>query len=206
MTHKRAIALTLAIMMIVPLYYTFYMSGWFVETTIKTKFSNKQRDRICQAFMFDLGPEETLAAQYFPGFLQATTGVTVTIDNLVSQDDFLARFRGEILEEVKPMSSSHGTITAAYAIKLFAFDQPPKDYHCELRFGEDQGRAFCKIVSVGYFEQLEDIYRFLDNPWQPVLANPFFMVCAGIEFLLVAYLTTQSVIGRVRKRRQSAAA
>lgn len=187
----RKVLITLAIIMIIPLGFWYINSIWFVEPVVKKNFSEAQIAEICKQFKFEILPHETITAEYFPGVMQATTFINITINNINSEPDFLARFSGKAtLCEDNDSSNTKSN----YEDNIFELDHLPKDYGYDLGFIENSGNLSAKIHVSGYIPQLEKIYKFCYNPLQPFLSNWIFMICLGVELMLIIIIVVHAFI------------
>lgn len=190
------IVIIAACIVIFPLIFFFVNSGWYAEPIEKTKLTTSQVAEICENLKFDLTPEETMVTRYWPGFLQDTISLTVIVNHIKSEEDFLTHFHGTVKGKVKDTTDS----SSVYTIELFDLDRIPKDYTCQLSFANNGDNLFCKFFISGYISELDNIYQFLDNPFQPYLKNGYFMKCVYMESVLIMFLIVQKIVGFIKKR------
>ena len=193
----RKVLITLAVLMIFPLGFWYINSVCFVKPVVKRNFSEAQITEICKQFKFIILPDEIITAEYFPGVMQATTFINITIDNINSESDFLSRFSGKVTQ---PNDINNSNIKSNYNISIFKLDHLPKDYSCSLKFIENSGNISAKINVNGYIPQLKKVYQFCDNPFQPLLSNKIFMILLGVELILIISIIVHAFICCVRKR------
>jgi hypothetical protein len=129
--------------------------------------------------------------------MQATTFINITIDNINSETDFLSRFSGKVTQHNDIYNSD---IKSNYNVSIFELDNLPKDYSCNLSFIENAGNLSAKIHVSGYIPQLKKVYKFCDNPFQPLLGNWIFMICLGVELILIISIIVHAFISSVRER------
>ena len=196
----RKVLTALAIFMIFPLGFWYINSVWFVEPVVKRNFSEAEITEICEQFKFKILPDETITAEYFPGVMQATTFINITIDNINSESDFLSRFSGKVTQQNDIYNSE---IKSNYKVSIFKLDHLPKDYSCNLSFTENSGNISAKFQVIGYIPQLEKVYKFCDDPFQHLLSNWIFMICLGVELILIISIIVHAFICFVRKRTHS---
>jgi len=192
----RKILIALAIFMIFPLGFWYINSVLFIVPVVKSNFSEAQITEICEQFKFGILPGETITAEYFPGVMQAATFINITINNINSESDFLSRFSGKA---TKDNSIHYSDVKSNYDVSIFELERLPKDYSCNLSFFESSGNLSSKIHVSGYISQLEKIYEFCDNPFQPLFNNRIFMVCLGIEIILIISIIVHTTISFVQK-------
>ena len=164
----------LAVLMLPLLLFFALNSGWWLRPTERSRFTDVQRDEICQALKFELAPGEKLKTRYWPGFLQATIHLTVTVCGITSEEEFVKRFHGEWIE-VQDRDEN---------IDLFHLTGYIKDYECILIIDDAQAKFYIG----GYIPQLNNIYKFLYEPWQPYLANPYLLGGIALELGLIITL------------------
>jgi len=185
--------------MFFPLLFSFMSAGWNVEATVKSNLTDSQRGEICERLKFEPSPDETITTRYFPGFLQAATTLSVYIENIKSEEDFLSRFHGRIINDGGISDYDDTAGSNVYHIEIFAFDTRPKDYACELIFYEEDGKNTARFYIGGYIPELKNIYEFLHDPLQPYRSSWMFVSCAVVEVSLAAYLIAQKIAREVRK-------
>lgn len=180
----------LILLMIFPIIFSSINSGWFTAPSVKKNFSDTQINEICAKLKFELAHGETIHIEYFPGVLQASTYLKVFIENVKSESDFISRFHGTAVK----------TESDIYETDIFHLEQEPKDYHCYLRFSGENETLQAEISISGYIPDLEKIYRFSIDYFQPFLANRVFITLFIIEFFLIIYLLGQILIRFLRKQ------
>ena len=197
----------ISVLMIFPLFFWYFNSVWFISPIKKNNLSKKQIDEICDKLKFDLDQNETLSIEYFPGVMQATTFLTVNINNIKSEDNFLSHFKGNIKNKVDISNLSEDkSIISKYDVGIFVLDHIPKDYSCSLSIIEKDKNLTAKIHISGYISQLENIYKVLNDPLQPLFDNFYFMTFAIVEIFLIIYLIFQGVFSIIRRRKKNSLA
>jgi len=180
------------------LFYGVFIIPFFTTIFERESFSDIQQAKICDKFKFELASSETIKTRYFSGFLQATTSLTVTINNIESKDNFLERVHLKI-----PSTNHFSDDEDAIYFDDFLYDseqQYIKDYRCSLRFVQDNDNLSAEIYVSGYIPQFLDIYDFLYEPWQAYLSNKTFITLVIIEICLILFLLVQIPVFIVKKR------
>jgi hypothetical protein len=178
MKKSTKIIIVLAILAIFPLAFGILMSEWNVSTQTRANLTDNQINQISEALKFELAPNETIQVSFFPGFIQAMPSLTVAIENIESEDDFLSRFSGEI--------------TDTGGIELFQFERTPKDYHSKLEFIETDGVLSAVFNINGSVPQLREIYHFSYNPYIKYM-NVFVILPLTVQLIFVVLLIVQFV-------------
>lgn len=189
----KKVLIALSIIMIFPLFFLYINSIWFVKPNIKSDFSKAQITEICDQFKIVLLPGESITTEYFPGVLQATKYISITVNNIDSESDFLSRFSGEIDDNTL---SNGSDIQSKYDISIFELSSSPKDYSSSLEFIDNIDDLSAKIHISGHIPQLKEIYRMCNDPLQPFFSNWLFMLFLGIELVLILGIILHTFIAR----------
>ena len=184
------------------LFYVMFVVPWDIEPTERSKFSKEQQAEICDKLKFELVPGETISTQYWPGMMQATISLTVTVYNIRSKEDFLKRVYFET-----PLAENNWADKneALYFddFQLLSPDHRIKDYSCSVRFIEENGTNSAKIHVSGYVTQLSSIYNFLYEPWQPYLSDRLFISLTVVECVLILFLVAQIPVYLLKHRKNA---
>ena len=192
-------------LMLIPLFFTMIMSGWYVNWVATEQLSDVQREAVYTALRFEPLAEENMSADYHPGFMQATTSVTVRVQGISSEEAFLERLGCPYEFAEGEAYRFDGTVSS---YKIAPFDIPEgtyvKDYYAFLYVKEDADGLTATFDVSGYLPEMTTVYELLDDPWQPYLRNSSFIVCVVIEVVLCGYLLVRGIIrlvGRIRRKR-----
>jgi hypothetical protein len=190
MKIARVIVWIFTVLLALMLFWTAGVINMFrIGDMTRTRFSQEQRDEICRVFQFELAPGEALETRFGPGFGPDRIRLTVTVRGVASEEDFMKRLGAPVIpttEDLMPES----------ILDLFPSEAYGWERRCTFQF-EDGAATFYVI---GYFPQLQNIYEFLYNPWQPILTNPYIISGLTFEFAFILFLVLTKAIHKRRAK------
>ena len=198
------IAIIMVVLMILPLFFTMIMSVWYVNWVTTEQLSDVQRDAVYTALQFEPMSGEEMSGSYHPAVMQASTSLAVQVHHVASEEAFLERLKCPY-EVAEGEAYRFDGVVSCY--KIAPFDIPEgtyvKDCYAFLYVKEDADGLTATFDVSGYLPELTTVYEMLDNPWQPYLRNPSFIVCIVIEAALCGYLLVRGImwlVGRIRRK------
>ena len=208
MNKKEKNIASIGLLMICPLLFGFVNTIWFFDLTpiVKKDLSDSQIEEICVLLKFELVNDEHIYLEYNQGALQAVPLLNVYIENVKSEEDFLARFDGITKSGGNSTYNAYINGTSSirnYDIDIFKLERRPKDYMCGLAFFyefEDDCYTVMFYIS-GYISDLDPIYDYFfyyDNI-KPFLRNWMFMIPLCIELTLIGYLAVTGCTRLIKK-------
>ena len=188
------------LLLVVTFLYGIAIVPWKMQPTERNTFSNEQQLEICEKLKFELAPGEMISTRYWPGVMQATTSLTVTIHNINSKEDFLKRVHFET-----PALEIHWS-SDDEALHFDDFQEMSehviKDYSCLVRFVEVDNKPCAQIYVCGYITQLSNIYELLYEPWQPYFSDVPFITFVVIEMFFILFLVVAGSLFLIRGHRK----
>ena len=175
--------LVLAIIMIIPIFWSLFVSVWDSKPQTKKILKQSHIEQISKLTKYEFASEENIRTCYYPGFLIADPHLFIYIENIESEDSFFSRFGGE---KVK----ANETILDMYKIE---------NYICELSVSNKNDEITAQLSIIGHFQ--EEIYGIVYNEWLN-LFSPYFIVSLVVELFFVVFLIVRQ---HIRKRESARA-
>ena len=198
---ERKVAI-IAALMILPLFFTMIMSGWYVSWVTTEQLSDVQREAVYTALQFEPLTEEEMSGSYHPAIMQGTEDVEIQVHHVASEEAFLDRL--ECPYTVREERFSYGKVSNTYEIA--PFDIPDGTHvradHIALYFREEKDGLTAVFLVSGNFPEMTTVYELLNDPWQPYQRNTPLIVCVVIEMILCSYLLVCGIIWLVKRLRR----